>query len=124
MAHRILDFFFGKDARIFDERGEVIHPLPPRQWSDWDGQYVQPDRDWHHHQGMTGWKEDLNLSVSDPKEPGEHLFARESSHPDWRRELSAPDRKTNGADEPWNWTNWLPWNWRRGRAAVTKFVAD
>ena len=111
MAHRIRDFFFGKDARVFDETGEVIHPLPPRMWAEWDGRYMSPENDWHHHQGETGLQEDLNLSVSEPRAPGEHHFGHATDHPDWRRELSAEQKKTNGENEPWNWMNWLPWNW-------------
>lgn len=107
MAHRIRDFLFGKDARVFDETGEVVHPLPPRQWSEWDKHYATPENDWHMHQGTL--TNDLNLSVSEPKHDGETLHSHEG-HPDWRREISGDDAGKTEREKESSWRSWLPWS--------------
>ena len=46
------DFLFGKDPKIFDERGNVRHNFPEEKWVKWDQRIRQnPNYDWRHHTG-------------------------------------------------------------------------
>lgn len=46
------DFLFGKDPKIFDERGNVRHNFPEGKWVSWDQRIRKnPDYDWRHHNG-------------------------------------------------------------------------
>ena len=50
---RILDFLFGKDAKIFDKKGRVLHDLPSSKWNNWNNRYQQgPEYNWQSHTGM------------------------------------------------------------------------
>jgi hypothetical protein len=49
----ILDFLFGKDAKIFDKKGNIQHDLPDSKWSNWNNRYQQgPEYNWQSHTGM------------------------------------------------------------------------
>lgn len=46
------DFLFGKDPKIFDEKGKVRHQLPEKKWQAWDQRIrANPDYNWHEHTG-------------------------------------------------------------------------
>lgn len=48
----LLGFLFGRDAEIFDEKGEVRHQFPNQKWDAWKHRFSQnPEYDWHHHSG-------------------------------------------------------------------------
>lgn len=35
----ILDFLFGKDAKVFDETGRVRHNFPDKKWNEWNDRF-------------------------------------------------------------------------------------
>lgn len=46
----ILDFLFGKDAKIFDENGRVRHQFPDKKWKDWNDRFRANEAyDWRRH---------------------------------------------------------------------------
>ena len=48
----ILDFLFGKSAKIFDKDGNVSHNHPNKKWDDWQKQYTSnPEYNWKNHTG-------------------------------------------------------------------------
>jgi len=48
----ILNFLFGKDARIFNKKGEVQHKHPKSKWENWQKRYQsQPEFNWRNHTG-------------------------------------------------------------------------
>ncbi|MFN8847710.1 MAG: hypothetical protein ACK5V3_17620 [Bdellovibrionales bacterium] len=50
-----LDFLFGKDPDIFDERGRVMHKFPKKKWESWNNRIkLDPNYNWRHHTGMSG----------------------------------------------------------------------
>ncbi|MCM2281294.1 MAG: hypothetical protein NDI61_05535 [Bdellovibrionaceae bacterium] len=47
------DFLFGKDAKIFDEKGRVRHDLGEEKWKRWNDRFrSNPDYDWRDHTGQ------------------------------------------------------------------------
>lgn len=47
-----LDFLFGKDADIFDDKGRVLHKLPKKKWDEWNDRLVKgKDYNWRDHAG-------------------------------------------------------------------------
>ena len=49
----ILDFLFGKDPEIFDEKGEVIHKHPKKKWDLWQNRYRNDQSyNWRNHSGL------------------------------------------------------------------------
>lgn len=53
MFAKILNFLFGKDPEIFDERGRVYHKLPKKKWDDWMNRYIQgSEYNWREHTGQ------------------------------------------------------------------------
>lgn len=48
---KLLDFLFGKDPLIFDDKGNVSHNLPLKKWQDWQDRYKTPQNNWRHHVG-------------------------------------------------------------------------
>ncbi len=52
---KILDFLFGKDPDIFDEKGQVCHKLPKKKWDAWYNRTkTDPSYNWRNHIGTTG----------------------------------------------------------------------
>ncbi len=52
---KILDFLFGHDPEIFDEKGQVRHRLPPKVWTQWkDRTKSSPSTNWRQHAGTKG----------------------------------------------------------------------
>lgn len=50
---KILDFLFGKDNNIFDQKGQVFHHLPKERWEAWQRRYSSdPEYNWKNHSGM------------------------------------------------------------------------
>lgn len=50
----ILDFLFGKDPDIFDEKGNVSHNLPRKKWEAWHQRTkIDPHHNWRSHTGRT-----------------------------------------------------------------------
>lgn len=51
----ILDFLFGKDPDIFDDKGKVSHNLPRKKWETWHQRTkIDPHHNWRSHNGRTG----------------------------------------------------------------------
>lgn len=47
-----LDFLFGKDADIFDDKGRVFHKLSKKKWDDWNNRLVHgQEYNWRKHAG-------------------------------------------------------------------------
>lgn len=47
-----LGFLFGKEAKIFDENGEVRHQLPDKVWQEWQSkEKSNPQYNWRNHSG-------------------------------------------------------------------------
>ncbi len=54
MLKPILDFLFGKDAKIFNKKGTVEHDLGKQKWSQWTDRFSKnPDYDFYRHQGRS-----------------------------------------------------------------------
>lgn len=52
---KILDFLFGKDPDIFDEKGNVSHKLPKKKWDAWYNRTkTDPQYNWRNHTGVAG----------------------------------------------------------------------
>ena len=48
----ILDFLFGKDPDIFDDKGNVVHKFPKRKWDAWMSRMkTDPNYNWRNHTG-------------------------------------------------------------------------
>lgn len=51
---KVLDFFFGKDPDIFDEKGNVSHKLPKKKWDAWYNRTkTDPQYNWRNHTGVS-----------------------------------------------------------------------
>jgi hypothetical protein len=48
---RILNFLFGRDPDIFDEKGNVRHVFGEKKWKDWDARFRDKSHDWRHAKG-------------------------------------------------------------------------
>jgi len=52
---KVLDFLFGKDPDIFDEKGNVSHKLPKKKWDAWYNRTkTDPQYNWRNHTGVAG----------------------------------------------------------------------
>ena len=59
MLKPVLDFLFGKDAKIFNKKGVVEHDLGAKKWSGWSDRFTKnPDYDFAQHQGRAEKKND------------------------------------------------------------------
>lgn len=47
----LLDFLFGKDPDIFDEKGQVRHRFTENKWSSWNDRFRSSEYDWRQHKG-------------------------------------------------------------------------
>lgn len=55
--NKIIDFVFGKEPDIFDEKGNVAHKLPKKKWDAWNNRTkTDPQYNWRNHTGITGAK--------------------------------------------------------------------
>ena len=45
----LLDFLFGKDPQIFDEKGQVRHKFTDKKWQDWQNRFKDADYNWREH---------------------------------------------------------------------------
>ncbi|MBC7371780.1 MAG: hypothetical protein H7326_09450 [Bdellovibrionaceae bacterium] len=62
---RVLDFFFGKDPDIFDEKGNVSHKLPKKKWDSWHNRTkTDPEYNWRNHTGAAGTRKKTNQDTS------------------------------------------------------------
>ncbi len=51
----VLNFLFGKNPEIFDERGNVSHKLPRKKWEAWHHRTkIDPQNNWRNHSGISG----------------------------------------------------------------------
>lgn len=58
LANKIIDFLFGKEPDIFDDKGRVIHKLPKKKWDDWNDRLVKgKDYNWREHTGASAGAE-------------------------------------------------------------------
>lgn len=65
MLKPVLDFLFGKDAKIFNKKGVVEHDLGAKKWSGWSDRFAKnPDYDFTQHQGRAEKKSDATPSDS------------------------------------------------------------
>ncbi|MCC7405386.1 MAG: hypothetical protein IT288_13390 [Bdellovibrionales bacterium] len=63
IVNKLLDFLFGKNNDIFDEKGQVRHHLPPEKWESWQQRYQSsPDYNWKNHSGMKAKKPQRNAA--------------------------------------------------------------
>ncbi len=52
---KIIDFLFGKEPEIFNERGQVVHKLPKKKWDAWYNRTkIDPGYNWRNHSGVSG----------------------------------------------------------------------
>jgi hypothetical protein len=52
LAGKVIDFLFGKEPDIFDDKGRVLHKLPKKKWDDWNDRLVKgKDYNWREHTG-------------------------------------------------------------------------
>ena len=52
VVSKVLDFLFGKDPAIFNEKGEVDHKLPNKTWDNWQNKNrSNPEYNWKNHSG-------------------------------------------------------------------------
>ena len=49
----VLDFLFGKDPQIFDEKGLVRHKFTDKKWQDWQNRFKDADYNWREHSAKT-----------------------------------------------------------------------
>lgn len=49
----VLDFLFGKDPDIFDEKGQVRHKFADKKWQDWQNRFKDSDYNWRNHAAKT-----------------------------------------------------------------------
>jgi hypothetical protein len=48
----VLEFLFGKDPGIFDDKGRIQHKLPKKKWDDWNERLVKgAEYNWRNHEG-------------------------------------------------------------------------
>lgn len=45
----VLDFLFGKDPNIFDEKGNVRHQFTDQKWQDWQNRFKDSEHNWREH---------------------------------------------------------------------------
>ena len=49
---KITDFIGGKEPEIFDDKGNVLHKLPKKQWDDWKNRLIKnSEYNWREHKG-------------------------------------------------------------------------
>ncbi|MBY0386050.1 hypothetical protein K2X05_12905 [bacterium] len=54
MLKPVLDFLFGKDAKIFNKKGTVEHSFGKQKWSHWTDRFAKnPDYDFTKHTGRS-----------------------------------------------------------------------
>lgn len=54
------NFLFGKDAEIFDDKGNVLHKLPKKRWDDWNNRIIKgSEYNWREHKGSQAGVTDL-----------------------------------------------------------------
>lgn len=52
-SKKALDFLFGRDPDIFNEKGDVYHKLPRQRWEAWEKRFKDnPLYNWRLHSGM------------------------------------------------------------------------
>lgn len=56
----ILDFLFGKDPQIFDEKGKVRHKFPEKKWQEWQNRFKTSDYNWKEHSAKKAKQKDQN----------------------------------------------------------------
>jgi hypothetical protein len=62
------DFLFGKDPKIFDEKGNVRHNFSEQKWVDWDQRIRKnPNYDWREHAGVELGKPGASKAKPSPK---------------------------------------------------------
>lgn len=48
----VTNFLFGKDADIFDDKGNVLHKFPKKKWDDWHNRIIKGgEYNWREHTG-------------------------------------------------------------------------
>ncbi len=57
MLKPVLNFLFGKDAKIFNKKGVVEHDLGKQKWNGWQDRFAKnPEYDFTQHQGRAAKK--------------------------------------------------------------------
>lgn len=53
----VLDFLFGKEPEIFDDKGRVQHNFPQEKWDAWHQRTkMDPQYNWRNHSGVSAGK--------------------------------------------------------------------
>lgn len=54
---KTIDFLFGKEPDIFDDKGRVLHKLPKKKWDDWNNRIIKgQEYNWREHTGSFAGK--------------------------------------------------------------------
>ena len=62
---KLADFLGGKEPEIFDDKGQVSHKLPKKQWDDWNNRLVKSaEYNWREHKGSLAGAESKPSSIS------------------------------------------------------------
>lgn len=52
LVKTVVNFLFGKEPDIFDDKGRVLHKLPKKKWEDWNNRIIKgDDYNWREHTG-------------------------------------------------------------------------
>ena len=61
----ILDFLFGKSAKIFNKKGKVQHDLGEQKWQEWNNRLQEdPQYNWRQHKGRQAPTEEKSSTQS------------------------------------------------------------
>lgn len=53
MLSKILNFLFGKEPDIFDDKGHVYHKLSKKKWDNWMNRFIHgKEYNWREHAGL------------------------------------------------------------------------
>lgn len=53
IAKKVMEFLFGKEPDIFDDKGQIYHKLPKKKWDDWHNRTkLDPQNNWRNHTGL------------------------------------------------------------------------
>jgi len=64
----ISDFLFGKDADIFDDKGQVLHKLPKKTWDNWHNRIIKGrEYNWREHAGSHAGATEKNPDTDQKK---------------------------------------------------------
>jgi hypothetical protein len=66
ITKKLMDFLFGKDPDIFDEKGNVLHRLPKKKWDAWNNKFkTDQNYNWRNHTGTRAGAKPQNPKQQD-----------------------------------------------------------